>query len=495
MRKIEYAILISALAVAVGCGGGAGGGNSSPTPSTPTSTPTPTPVIATPTTTVTSTAGGNTIAAPAPNVAPLLVDAGPAAATTSQVNVAFTKVTLCAPSAPTSCVTLDHIAVDTGSTGLRIPVTAFHAFANGATVLAALQNVNPGAPVASCVHLGNSSYLWGSVKLANIKMGGTSGDGTGSDSEVATSLPIQVMGDSSIPSGSSIPGDCALAGEPNEGTVAALGANGLLGVGNYQYDCDVPGLPTGPGSSTTFGIGSSNACASSSTPPPGAYYTCSASSCSASLVPASQQLQNPVSKFATDNNGVIIELPSVATGVGGKDVVGSMVFGIGTQSNNALDSRAVVMALDTDNSHNAWLGFSTVFNNVTYPDPISYTGLRGNIIDSGAIDIFFLNQATSGINVCGTGQSAHYCPASTQNLMAGNQASGSNIRSQVPFFVSDPSTLPAGTTAFSDLGAPDTSGLQNFVWGLPFFYGRNVYTSIWGVTPPTGVPAGPFWAY
>jgi hypothetical protein len=212
-------------------------------------------------------------------------------------------------------------------------------------------------------------------------------------------------------------------------------------------------------------------------------------------VPASQQIQNPVSKFATDNNGVILELPSIATGVGGKNVAGSMVFGIGTQSNNALDSRAVVMALDTDNSHNAWLGFSTVFNNVAYPDPNSYTGLRGNIIDSGAIDIFFLGQATSGINVCGSGLSVHYCPASTQNLTAGNQATGSTIRSEVPFFVSDPSTLPAGTTAFSDLGAPDTSGLQNFVWGLPFFYGRNVYTAIWGATPQSGVPAGPFWAY
>ena len=140
----------------MGCGGG--GGNSSPTssssaPKSPAPTP-PTPVITTPTTTVTSTAGGNTIAAKAPNVAPLLVDAGPAAATISQVNVAYTKVTVCVPSDPTNCVTLDHVAVDTGSTGLRIPVSAFPAFTNGSKVLAAPQNVNPGAPVANCVHLG-----------------------------------------------------------------------------------------------------------------------------------------------------------------------------------------------------------------------------------------------------------------------------------------------------------------------------------------------------
>jgi len=30
---------------------------------------------------------------------------------------------------------------------------------------------------------------------------------------------------------------------------------------------------------------------------------------------------------------------------------------------------------------------------------------------------------------------------------------------------------------------------------MPFFFGRNVYTAIEGVTPPSGVPAGPFWAY
>jgi hypothetical protein len=34
-----------------------------------------------------------------------------------------------------------------------------------------------------------------------------------------------------------------------------------------------------------------------------------------------------------------------------------------------------------------------------------------------------------------------------------------------------------------------------FDWGMPFFFGRNVYTAIEGVTPPAGVPKGPFVAY
>ena len=81
-------------------------------------------------------------------------------------------------------------------------------------------------------------------------------------------------------------------------------------MGNYQYDCDTPGLPNGSG---TFGIGNNNACASSSTPPSGGYYSCTGSSCSATLVPAGGQVRNPVASFTTtgDDNGVIVELPAV----------------------------------------------------------------------------------------------------------------------------------------------------------------------------------------
>ena len=54
-------------------------------------------------------------------------------------------------------------------------------------------------------------------------------------------------------------------------------------------------------------------------------------------------MTNPVSLFATDNNGVIIELPTVS---GGEEasVSGSLVFGIGTQSNNALGGATVYTA-------------------------------------------------------------------------------------------------------------------------------------------------------
>jgi hypothetical protein len=47
--------------------------------------------------------------------------------------------------------------------------------------------------------------------------------------------------------------------------------------------------------------------------------------------------------------------------------------------------------------------------------------------------------------------------------------------------------------AFSTLGGTNDSG--SFDWGLPFFYGRSVFTSIRGQTTPSGTPPAPWWAY
>jgi hypothetical protein len=415
--------------------------------------------------------------------------------------VAFTTVTVCAPSSPTTCATIDHIAIDTGSVGLRIPSAVLSSTQYNPNLLAALQNVNPSAPILDCVQFGDGSYFFGTVRSAIVKMGGPNGDGSGTGNvEVASSVPIQVTGDSEtlLPTTT-----CSSSGGPEEDTVLAMGANGLIGIGTTQYDCDVPGAPiinSNNAVTGTFGTGSSNPCGHSvagSTPPTPAYYACPGSSCTPAFVTGPQQIQNPVALFATDNNGVIAELPPVAAGVGGTNVAGSLVFGIGTQTNNTLGS-AVVLPIDTNYSDNAWLGITTVFDGVSYPSPTlaNYTGY-GNIIDSGSSEIFFLGQTITEIPVCGSsGITAYYCPSSTESLTAYNQATGSSVSSEVPFFVGDTETT--GTTAFSDQAAPELSGAgMYFDWGLPFFYGRNVYTAIWGVTPPngSGVPAGPFWAY
>jgi hypothetical protein len=241
-------------------------------------------------------------------------------------------------------------------------------------------------------------------------------------------------------------------------------------------------------------------------------------------VPVSQQVRNPVSKFPTDNNGVILELPAVTTGVGGLNVAGAMVFGIGTQTNNGLSSSAVVLPLDPTETDPAWGGFTTVYNNVSYPNAAENNlllansgntiGTVGSFLDSGSNAIFFLDQPTSRITDCSGTENFFYCPGSTESLTAYNQAAGSSVQSEVPFYVSNALTLfsanGGNNTAFNDLTGPNTTGNPNsltkaadgyFDWGLPFFYGRNVYTAIWGVTQPSTpvsgvtVPAGPWWAY
>jgi hypothetical protein len=485
VRKIGFAILLSGLVFAVSCGGS--GGSSPTTPTTPT--------------TITSTPGGNTIVSQgAANVAPLIVDAGPAsiAASYPSENMAFTIVTVCGPNGSTTCVTIDHVAVDTGSVGLRILSSAVSTLTNGPAVLAALPNVNTSTPVAECYPF-VLNYAWGSVRSADVKMGGTN-----NNSEVATAVPILVMDDTSIPSAPSSCTSQTVGSEMN--SVLELGANGLLGVGNYQYDCDVPGAPTGSGSNT-YGIGANNGCASSSGPPTGTYYTCSGGNCipSTHAILATQQVRNPVSMFTTDNNGVILELPAVPSGgLSGISVNQSaLVFGIGTASNNGLNSSAVVLPIDSNYNDNAYLGITTVFNGVSYPNPNSttYTGY-GGYLDSGSNANYFLDSPTTGITDCPTNYDYYYCPNSTETFTAVNQSASGN-KSQFQFNVSKTGALSGGNTAFSDLAGPNTANPTPseqasdayFDWGLPFFYGRNVYTAIWGVTPPSGVPAGPFWAY
>lgn len=212
-----------------------------------------------------------------------------------------------------------------------------------------------------------------------------------------------------------------------------------------------------------------------------------------------------MSLFPTDNNGVILELAAVPPSVGGTNVTGSLVFGIGTESNNGLGS-ATVLTLDSNINDPAWAGFTTVYNGVSYPNTTENNTLVanglfafGSFLDSGSNAFFFLDQPQTGIPSCGD----WYCPTSTESLKATNQATGGNS-SNVQFNVSNADTLPASATALSDLAGPNTPGSPDtltqaadgfFDWGLPFFYGRNVYTAIWGVPAATGVAAGPFWAY
>jgi hypothetical protein len=189
------------------------------------------------------------------------------------------------------------------------------------------------------------------------------------------------------------------------------------------------------------------------------------------LASLNQQLQNPVGMFAQDNNGVIISLPSVPA-AGTTNVSGSMIFGIGTRGNNGLGNAQIIPLNPNFGT------FITTLNSTTY----------SSVIDSGSNGLFF----AAAIAPC-----AHnigfYCPTPPLTLSATNQGT-SGPASIVNFQVANADSLLANNpsaVAFSNLAGTNTA--SSFDWGLPFFFGRKVFTAIEGQATPEGV--GPFMAY
>ncbi len=370
----------------------------------------------------------NIVATSGQNVAPVSVNAGP---TGNYVNGLFVSVTVCVPSSAT-CQTIPDVLVDTGSTGLRVLSSAL-------TISLPQQNAASGDAIAECLPF-LSGHTWGPVQSADIEMAG----------EKAGAVPIQVISTATFP----VPSGCTNFGGQGPETLQALGANGLLGVGLAAEDCGSGCTQSGPAN-------------------PGLYYQCASSGCVVTTEALSLQLQNPVAMFATDNNGVIIELPAPASGAQAT-VSGSLVFGIGTETNNALAGATVYTV---DNSGN----FTTTFQGQSYSQ---------SFLDSGSNGYFFLDSSTTGLPDC-TVDVGFYCPGSTQNLSATNKGSN-GMNGAISFSVGNAETLLGNLndTAYSDLGGP---GANSFDWGLPFFFGRNVYTAIEGKSTPGG--NGPFWAY
>jgi len=395
--QLVVALLGLALSLG-GCGGGGGGG------------------------------GGTTPATQ--NVQPISVDAGPAGIS----NIAFTSVTVCAPGSSTNCQTIDHISVDTASSGLRLISSVL------SPTLSLPQQLDAnGNALVECAQFADG-FSWGPVKLADVRIAG----------EQANSLPVQIIGDAAF---SSIPTSCSSAGPP-ENTVPAFGANGLLGISVFLQDCG-------------------SACAQFVIP--GAYYSCAASGCSPTQVAVALQLQNPVALFSGDNNGVIVKLPSIPA-AGAVTAAGSLIFGIGTQTNNGMGSATVL----TTDPHTG--NIVTVFNNQSFAN--SY-------IDTGS-NLFFIG--TGLYPLCSGVAAGFYCPATTQNLSATLQGANKNasaatfsIANADQLFVANPSFY-----AFNNIAAP-AGDPSAFAWGLPFFYGRNVYTAIEGQKTPGGT--GPYVAF
>ncbi len=368
------------------------------------------------------------------NVIDITVDAGPAGSS-ANVNRLYTTLKIC-QSGTSQCQSIDHVLVDTGSVGVRLLASALAA----GLQLNQLRG-STGLPLLNCTQFVDNTFAWGPVRSADVVLGG----------KTALNLPIQVMGDAAF---DTPPPTCA-SGATAMTSAAALGANGILGVGLFQEDCG------------------SN-CATS--PHSGFYYTCTDASCTSTkgaVAALTQQVKNPVVLFASDNNGILLDLPAATSPAA--SLRGSLIFGIGTRANNQFASGSV---LTTD----SW-GYVT--------SVLAGQRMDASFFDTGSNGLFF-DSAT--LPDCAADVAAgFYCPPQRVSLTA--SVLGANARSaSVDFMVESAAVLFADSskTVLPGLSGPmaDTS---TFDWGLPFFYGRRVFLGLEGKTSPLGL--GPYYAF
>nr|WP_179404157.1 DUF3443 domain-containing protein [Burkholderia guangdongensis] len=362
------------------------------------------------------------------NTTAITVDAGVA----NFVNIPTVSVTVCAPGT-SNCQVVDHVLVDTGSFGLRLVSGAV----SGLLPSLPVETVG-GATLAECGTF-VSSFTWGSVRTADLKIAG----------EQASALPVQILGDLGS---SNVPTSCSGGGTPAN-TASILGANGILGIGPAPNDCGSNCL-----ASATYSV----------------YYACPSgnASCAQTAVSSSQLVANPVHRFASDNNGVIVQMPAVAAN-GQASATGQLIFGIGTQTNNTLGATTVMTSASNGDITGTLLGKTvTAF------------------FDTGSNGYFF--DDPSQIQCTTTTNNDFYCPSSTTSYTATVRGQNSQ-QANVTMSVANANTLFASANyALDDLAGPYNGKGTTLDVGMPYFYGRTLY---FGMDRTASGGAAPFVAF
>ena len=345
------------------------------------------------------------------------------------LNEPCVSVTVCTPGT-SSCQVVPGLLLDTGSTGLRI----FRSALSKASPMAITVG---SATLAECVNFLDGSSDWGPVETADVVLG----------TEPAVRVPIHVLDSTFGPPPSSCP-------DPESGP-AVPGFNGVLGVAAFAQDCG----------SDCSGGGY-------------LYYTCQGGSCTSLPAPSlSQQVTNPVALLPKDNNGVVVELPSVAPS-GVASLEGSLILGIGTRANNTV-SGVAVYPLDPETGE-----FVTQGAGIT---------VQGGFADTGSNGLFFSAPAGSGLADCPSPNQDWFCPTQTVTLTPTILGNGGTPQAAVAFQIENFDTLTSGSAnVFPDVGGSETVA-EGFDWGLPFFFGRSVYIGIEGTSSNLG--SGPYVAF
>jgi hypothetical protein len=408
-RIIALGILTLSL---VSCGGGGGGSNTTSAPPPTTSTLTSTASASLPSSTL------------APNQLAVTVEQDTSLSAYQTVNLPYVSVKICASA--TNCTTVNHVVVDTGSYGLRVLQSALPAgFSSSLTP----EMANGSSYVAECVSF-LDGFMWGRVVTATVQLNG----------ETASSLPVQIVGDTAVPgiSSSSIPSTCTGTGTglPDESNLAGIGGNGILGVGLFTNDNQL-------------------------------YYTCPNGSCA--LYSPTQQVSNPVPDFPVDNNGVILQMPAVPNG-GAVTATGVLTFGVGTETDNSTSGLQ-------------WLAADS-YGNITVT--LQSTTYNSSFIDSGS-NFYYVPL----INNVPTDSNGNYTPASLTTyplLLTPNTGTGSAISQSM--LVVNPAQIPSASLAIDDVDIDVPSNTSADI-GMPFFYGKSLAFLINGASINSGALTGP----
>jgi len=354
-------------------------------------------------------------------------------------NQPCTSVTICSIADPTQCQTINNVLLDTGSYGLRL-------FSSAITISGLVPITQGTDTLAECVQYGDGSSQWGPIKYAYVKLG----------NEPKVGVPIMVV-DSTFGTPAA---PCSSAQSYPDISPTQAGYNGILGVGLFAQDCG------------SYCVTQNNS---------DQYYTChSDGNCACgATADLNAQVINPVAAIPTDNNGVNLNFPSVAS-TGVSSLSGTLTLGIDTQANNAHGSTTVYAA---DGAGQFDVKFAAFSN----------TALSG-FIDSGSSILFI--PSIGSLPDCGGNTAGFFCPSSTQSLSAINSGYTGSPSGTINFSIANANTLFSTNNAvFSNMGGSSgTTTSANFDWGLPFFFGRTVYVKISGTTA-TGFGAGPGWAY
>jgi hypothetical protein len=335
-------------------------------------------------------------------------------------NVPFVSVTVCVPGT-SNCQVIDRIKLDTGSTGLRI-------------FKSALQNLNlpvthdsTGNEIALCAHMAGGTGYWGPVVKADLALG----------DEKAVGANIHVV----HPNYQSLKDGCA--------SVPSDGRNGILGI--------------------------STAMASSNGQN---YFSCSALGCAASAISDNQKALNPIAYLSQNKNGFIISTPAVPE-TGTKNLEGVIKFGIGTQTNNQLQSKLTACRSRSDDF------LQLKYNGVTYWTKFD-SGTNAFNLPSGAVQSPFCQNSK-----------VYLCPSQPLNYAAeilsadGSSCANLNLTISGDFFGPSSVTQSWVVPGLTESWGGKTS--NQFILGMPFFFGKDIYYILDGQKSAIGL--GPIVAF